>query len=96
MKCDMCQQNCVKLIAPFAGIPEKYCLPCFTTGIRFSASQKPELAENYNRIIKHAQEALKNKEPYSITFISKNPNPEKMLFFVTIIMGFFIYLIYIC
>ncbi|CAG8693534.1 6503_t:CDS:1, partial [Cetraspora pellucida] len=71
-------QNCVKLVAPFAGDPEKYCLPCFTTGMRFSASQKPERTEYYNRLIRQAQKELENSEPYSITFISKTLDREKL------------------
>jgi len=49
-KCDMCQKNCVKLVAPFAESPEKYCLPCFTTGMHLTATERPEMAENYNQL----------------------------------------------
>ncbi|CAG8744042.1 36677_t:CDS:2, partial [Racocetra persica] len=67
----MCQQNCVKLVAPFAGDPEKYCLPCFTTGMRFSASQKPERTEYYNQLIRQAQKELENRKSTTAKKIEK-------------------------
>ena len=70
-KCDICQQNCTKLVAPFAGSLEKYCLTCFATCMRLVASEKPELAENYNKLIKQAEKELESSPPYSITFIKK-------------------------
>ena len=70
-KCDICQQKCDKLVAPFAGSPEKYCLVCFATGMRLVVSEKPELAENYDKLVKQAEKELENSPPYSITFIRK-------------------------
>ncbi|CAG8574874.1 45124_t:CDS:2 [Gigaspora margarita] len=44
----------------------------------FVASQKPELTEYYQQLVKQAQKELESSEPYSITFISKTSDQEKL------------------
>ena len=79
-KCDNCQESHSKLIAPFYGDSEKYCLACFSFNLGLAASNKPDLnrEHHYNWIAIQAQRQLEQSKTNSVVFVSKDTDQKKM------------------
>jgi hypothetical protein len=77
-KCNICQLNYSKLIAPFENSSDKFCLACFAFGIGMNASEKPDLVAYFASLARQAQTQLENSKPNSIVFIVRNTNEDKL------------------
>ena len=75
-KCETCQEIYSKLVSPFEGSSEKYCLSCFSFGLGLTAASKPNLTEYYNLLANKTQKQMDQSEPNSIIFISKNTDKK--------------------
>ena len=78
-ECDICQSIHEKLIAPFKGSSDKFCLACFAFGVGMLASEKPDLVGYFASLARQAQAQLENSKPNSIVLIVGNTSGEDKL-----------------